>query len=701
MNTISSVPGLAGSPSMLPSRSLVVTGGLVLIVISMVIPIPAGLLDFGIALSIATATLVLVMAALVEKPADFQAFPVLLLVSLLIRLSLNVSSTRLILTEGHTGTDAAGQVISGFADFVAGGSLLVGITVFGVISVVNFIVITKGSGRMAEVAARFALDSLPGKQLAIDGDLNSGSITHEQAKERRAQEQREISFFGSLDGASKFVKGDAVAGIVITLINLVIGLMVGILSHGMPVGEALSTYSHLTIGDGLVSQIPSLITSMAAALLLSRGGATDTTANLLSDQLTVNWRAPALVAAGMTVLAFVPGMPKTLFLTLAAGLGTLAWRVSRQVPRTTPEPDQPAAQAGPLPGERLGDMLDGDEITVEIGADLVASALDGGRGLGARIGNLRNHIARSYGLILPEVRITDGTGLPGGEYLIRLQDVARGRGRLRPYQLLALGAPDILASLPGTAVEEPVYHSPARWINSNMREDASIAGATVVTPIEVLSTHLMEVVKANLSALMTMGAMQKLLAELRNLSDPDRAQANQKYFDSMIPEKVTPEMLLYVLRAFLEERISIRNLPLIVDAVFEYRSAGGNEAVYELARRRLRGQITESLAGESGNLAVLQLHQAWEAEFARAETPEHQRGGHAVLPSLATALIGAVRRALLNAKFEKEPVLVVPDHRRRLVRGILAANGLAVHVLGYDEIDPVAQVRVTGTVETP
>ncbi|WP_295169685.1 FHIPEP family type III secretion protein, partial [uncultured Paracoccus sp.] len=272
------IAALSGKSTKILDAPLLVTGGLVLVVISMVIPLPAGVLDFGIAISIATAVMVLVMASLVEKPTDFQAFPVLLLVSLVIRLSLNVSSTRLILTEGQNGKEAAGSVINGFAEFVAGGSILVGITIFAVISVVNFMVITKGSGRMAEVAARFALDSLPGKQLAIDGDLNAGAIDHQEAKRRRIQEQREISFFGSLDGASKFVKGDAVAGIVITLINLCIGLVVGITIHGMPLGEAAATYSHLTVGDGLVSQIPALITSMAAALLLSRGGATETTA---------------------------------------------------------------------------------------------------------------------------------------------------------------------------------------------------------------------------------------------------------------------------------------------------------------------------------------------------------------------------------------------------------------------------------------
>ncbi|MDN5569422.1 MAG: FHIPEP family type III secretion protein, partial [Paracoccus sp. (in: a-proteobacteria)] len=381
---------------------LLITGGLVLVVISLVIPLPAGVLDFGIAVSIAMATLVLVMASLVDKPTDFQAFPVLLLVSLVIRLSLNVSSTRLILTQGQNGKEAAGHVINGFADFVAGGSILVGITVFAVISVVNFMVITKGSGRMAEVAARFALDSLPGKQLAIDGDLNAGAIDHHEAKRRRIREQTEISFFGSMDGASKFVKGDAVAGIVITLINLMIGLTVGIVVHGMPLAEAAATYSHLTIGDGLVSQIPALITSMAAALLLSRGGATDTTANLLSSEFMRSWQPAAMVAAAMVVISFVPGMPQMLFLGIALALAAMAWRIAHRPEKAAEIADAPVADAAPA--ARIGDVLDTDDVSVEIGSDLILVALDQARGLGSRISNLRIHIARSFGMVLPDVR---------------------------------------------------------------------------------------------------------------------------------------------------------------------------------------------------------------------------------------------------------------------------------------------------------
>lgn len=684
----------------LSASPLIVTGALVLIVISLVVPLPPGLLDFGIAVSIATATLVLVMASLVNRPTDFQAFPVLLLVSLVIRLSLNVSSTRLILSEGHTGKDAAGKVISGFAEFVAGGSLLVGLTVFAVISVVNFMVITKGSGRMAEVSARFALDSLPGKQLAIDGDLNSGAIDHEEAKRRRIAEQREISFFGSLDGASKFVKGDAIAGIVITLINLLVGLTVGILVHGMPIGSALSTYSHLTIGDGLVSQIPSLITSMAAALLLSRGGATETTSQLISREFMSGWHGPAVVSAAMVMMSLVPGMPRGLFLALAAVLAFLALRIARR--KDQPEAEVPSV-AEPAETDRgtgsIGDLLDTDEISVEIGADLILTALDQSRGLGARIGNLRIHIARNFGLILPDVRITDNQELPGGDYQIRIQGIIRGRGTLRPNEVLALGPDDVLRSLPGTTIKEPVYHSPAKWLPHDEQEDASILGATVVSPMEVLSTHLMEVVKSNLTALMTMSAMQRQIEELKTLSDPARAERYRRYFDSMIPDKVAPDMLLSVLRALLAETVSIRNLPLIVDALCEFRNVDSPELAYELVRKRLRDQITQQLAGGKGQLAVIQLHPAWESEFVQLEAEMGRAQPGAVTPALSQKFAAAARQTIAAVDPLAEAVIAAPDHRRRVVRSILSSNGMAVPVLSVDEIDPGADLRLVGTIE--
>ena len=693
------IGAVARGPGRYLDASTLVTGGLVLVVLSLVIPLPAGLLDFGIALSIAVAMLVLVMASLVDKPTDFQAFPVLLLVSLVIRLSLNVSSTRLILTEGHTGKEAAGHVISGFANFVAGGSLLVGLTVFAVISVVNFMVITKGSGCMAEVAARFALDSLPGKQLAIDGDLNAGAIDHQEAKRRRIQEQREISFFGSLDGASKFVKGDAIAGIVITMVNLLVGLTVGIVVHGLPVGEAMATYSHLTIGDGLVSQIPALITSMAAALLLSRGGATDTTSRLLSSQILASWQPAAVVAVSMIIMMLIPGMPKLLFFAMACAMAATSVYVARQQRKATEAVPELPAETGARPAARIGDVLDTDEISVEIGPDLVLIALDQARGLGSRISNLRIHIARTFGLILPDVRITDTDDLPPGSYQIRVHGVVRGRGNLRPGQVLALGPDDVLAELSGATVREPVYNSPARWITPDDQDEAATCGATVVSPMEVLSTHLMEIVKSNLSSLMTLGAMQRQLDELKSLSDSTRAERNRKYFDGIIPDKVTPETLLAVLRALLDERVSIRNLPLIVDALTEFRSVESIDVLYELVRKRLRGQISQQYSDDGGNIHALQLHPAWEAEFVRSDNETGRSGAGAMTPQLSQKLMEQTRRVMNLVDPMVRPVIVAPDHRRRMVRAVLGANGIAVPVLGFEEIDPQTELLMVGIVE--
>ncbi|SDD98108.1 flagellar biosynthesis protein FlhA [Paracoccus isoporae] len=679
-------------------RSAAMTGGLVLVVMTMVVPIPPVLMDFGIAISIATATMILVMASTVARPTDFQAFPVMLLVSLVIRLSLNVSSTRLILTEGQTGPGAAGHVISGFSEFVAGGSVLTGLTIFAVISAVNFIVITKGAGRMAEVSARFALDSLPGRQLAIDGDLNCGAIDHEEAKRRREHEQREIAFFGSLDGASKFVKGDAIAGIVIILINLLVGIATGVAVHGLSLGAALQNYAQLTIGDGLVSQVPSLITSMAAALLLSRGGAQQDTSEMVLGQAASDWRVPAVVAATMCLMSVVPGMPPLLFLALAAALGGISWHLRRRQ-HAAIAPDTPQDEAAP-PAPRIGDELDMDEIIVEIGPDLVTEALDPARGLAARIANMRLHVARSFGIILPEIRITDDPAVPPLAYLIRVHGVVRGRGALQSGQLLALAEEALLGQVDGDTVKEPVFGTPAKWFPAEQREEVAITGATIVTPMEVLSTHLLEVVQAYLPELLTMNAMQRLISELKDVSEPDRARGYRSYFEAMLPDKLSPELLIGVLRQMLAERISIRNLPLIVDAVHECREAGSPAQVYEAIRPRLRGQITQAFAGRTGELAVLQLHPDWEAAFVMAEE-QANRPQSAALPvaELNRQLLQQLRAALPELDMSRAPVLAVADHRRRQVRDILRAYEMDLPVLALSDIDPAANVSLVAVIE--
>ncbi len=423
------------------------------VILMMVLPVPAFLLDIGLALSFALAILMLTVTLFIERPLDFSAFPTILLASLMLRLSLNVSSTKLIIGQGHTGTDAAGHVIEGFAEFIMGGNLLLGLVVFIVLLIVNFVVITKGAGRMAEVGARFALDGMPGKQLAIDADMAAGAITHAEAKLRRERELAETNFFGALDGASKFVKGDAVAGLLITVLNLVMGLIMGVFIHDMPVGQAFETYSILTVGDGLVNQIPAVIISVGAALLLSRSGATGAADVSFFAQLGRFPGALGTVALLMALIALVPGMPFVPFIVGAAALAFAAWQAHRrgQIPNAdaTPAPSAPMKKS-------IGDVLDFDEIHIEFAQNLVSMVLDPATGLDSRIANMRNHVASTFGLILPEIRLTDEASLPPGTYCIRLQGVERVRDRLFPERSLVLLA-DGISAPDGMDVREPVY----------------------------------------------------------------------------------------------------------------------------------------------------------------------------------------------------------------------------------------------------
>ncbi|WP_126979560.1 flagellar biosynthesis protein FlhA [Frigidibacter oleivorans] len=666
------------------------------IVAMMVLPMPSWLLDIGLALSFALAILIFTVTLFIERPLDFSSFPTVLLGTLMLRLSLNVSSTKLIVGEGHTGTAAAGRVIEGFADFVMGGSLVIGLVVFLVILVVNFVVITKGAGRMAEVGARFALDAMPGKQLAIDADMNAGAIDHAEARTRREREQAETTFFGSLDGASKFVKGDAVAGLVITGLNLVMGLVVGTLVHGMPIGRALETYAVLTVGDGLVSQIPAVIISIAAAILLSRGGSRGAADIELFRQLGRYPAALGTVALLMALFALVPGLPFLPFMAGAALLAALALRGIRA--GTAPAPPEAVAEA-PAKPRPLGDLLDLDEIHLEFAPDIVPMVLDPVSGLESRIANMRSHVATTYGLLLPEVRLTDDAALDPGSYRIRIQGVEQARDRLRPGRVLALlagqeGLP------PGEDVREPVYGAPARWLPAARQDEAALSGATVVGATEVLATHLLEVIRRNLGRLMTLRALRRMLDEMTRLSDPARAEATRRLIEELVPDRVPVDLLLAVLRLLLEERVSIRNLPLILEAVAETRGAGGPEAVCEHVRRRLGFQLVAELRRADGSIPLLQLAPEWEESFTAWQV-EGERGQVEVAlpPERFNRLASGVAERLARAaEAGTQPALVTSARRRRLVRAVLGAKGVALPVLSFDEIGTEARPALIGTV---
>jgi len=665
---------------------------LMAIIVMMILPMPAAVLDMGLALSFALAILIFTVTLFIQRPLDFSSFPTILLASLMLRLSLNVSSTKLIIGQGHTGPDAAGNVISGFASFVMGGSVFLGVVVFCVLLIVNFMVITKGAARMAEVGARFALDGMPGKQLAIDSDMAAGSITHEEAKERRATEQAETTFFGSLDGASKFVKGDAVAGLLITLLNIVMGLAMGVFVHGMALGDAAETYAILTVGDGLVTQIPAVIISIASALLLARGGATGTTDFAIFSQLGRYPAALGTVAVLMALFALVPGLPFVPFLLGAIGLGAAAAMGLRAAQRETDRAETAAAAEAKaaLPEARMGDLLDVDDVHVEFATNIVAMVLDPATGLEARIVSMRNHVAQDFGLILPEIRLTDNAALPDGTYVIRIHGAERVRDRLQPDRVLAL-LPDT-DDLPneGLAVREPVYGAPARWIDPARQDDFAIAGATVVTASEVLATHLLEVLKANLGHLMTIKTLRRLLDEMGRLTDSARAEANRRLIDDMVPDKVPQDLLLAVMRLLLEERVSIRNLPLILEAIAEARPMHGlPEAVCEHVRQRLGFQLVAALA----------LEPEWEARF-QAHQIDSDRGlpDVALPPDEFNRLATAIAERYARASADAAPALVTSTRRRRFLRTVVAARGLPLSVLSFEELGSDARPAILGVV---
>ena len=677
---------------------------LMAVIVMMILPMPAWILDLGLAASFALAILMFTVTLFIERPLDFSAFPTVLLASLMLRLSLNVSSTKLIIGEGHTGTDAAGEVIEGFAMFVMGGNVLLGLVVFCVLLIVNFVVINKGATRMAEVGARFALDAMPGKQLAIDSDMSAGAIDHAEAKLRRETEQAETTFFGSLDGASKFVKGDAVAGLLITGLNLIMGLIIGTTMQGMQVGQAFETYAILTVGDGLVSQIPAVIISIASALLLARGGAKGATDLALAAQLGRHPAALATVAVLLGLFALVPGLPFVPFVLGAAILGTCAYIISERAKKLTTSLEQ--KEENPPVDEAttsLGDLLDLDDIHVEFAPDLVEMVLDPGTGLDARIANMRNHVATSFGVLLPEIRLTDNGGLVSGQYVVRVHGVEQVRDRLIADQVLALLPEDGFDELDGTLVQEPVYGAPARWIDQANQEQAALAGLTTVLPSEVLATHLLEVVKRNFPRLMTQKALRRRLDEMVNLTDPARAQANQKLLDELIPEKVPVDVLLAVMRLLLEERVSVRNLPLILEATSEGRQLFASvDGITEHVRQRLGFQLVAEMRRDDGTIPLVQLAPEWEDVFTTYEIHKDQGNGDVALPpdnfnNLAEGIAEKLSQAAaggINA------AVVTSMRRRRFLRTVMTAKGIMNPVLSFEEIGIDARPSLVGLVET-
>ncbi len=680
--------------------TVILSVALMAIFAAMIVPMPAWVLDIGLAVSFAFAILIFTTTLFIERPLDFSSFPTILLGALMLRLSLNISSTKLIIGQGHTGVSAAGNVIEGFADFVMGGSVFLGLVVFCVLLIVNFLVITKGATRMAEVGARFALDGMPGKQLAIDSDMSAGAISHEEARARRELEQAETTFFGSLDGASKFVKGDAIAGLLITLLNLVAGLVMGTVVHGMALNQAFETYAILTVGDGLVSQIPAVIISIASALLLARGGNRGATDLALFSQLGRHPNALATVAVLMVMFALFPGLP---FVPFSVGAGALALaafllkrRARAEKDQVVEEPTEPAEQQE----KSLGDLLELDDIHVEFSPDLVNMVLDAGTGLDARIANMRTHVATAYGLILPEIRLTDQPGLPFGTYILRIQGVEQARAKLDADRVLAIGAEDKAGLPAGEDTLEPVYGAPARWIDQTDQEKAVLGGGTIVTPAEVLATHLLETIKGNFARLLTLKSLRRLLNEMTNITDPVRAEANRKLLDELIPDRVPLDVLHAVLRLLLEEQVSIRNLPLILEATAEARAQNAMpEAICEHVRQRLGFQLVAELKRPDGTLPLVQLAPEWEERFGSYQVDADRGLDIALPPDLFNQLGENIALKLRDTSETGTFAAVVTNtRRRRFLKTMMRARGIENPVLSFEEIGLDARPALVGVV---
>lgn len=664
--------------------------GLMMIIIMMVLPVPSWVLDAGLTASFAFAVLIFTITLFIERPLDFSSFPAVLLASLLLRLSLNISSTKLIIGEGHTGVGAAGGIIEGFAMFIMGGNMFIGLIVFSVLVIVNFMVITKGAGRMAEVGARFALDAMPGKQMAIDADLAAGAINHQEASARRNREQEETAFLGSLDGVSKFMKGDAIAGILITLLNLIAGIGIGVGVHKISFGEAVQNYSILTVGDGLVSQIPAVIISIAAGLLLSKGKGEGTIDNALFKQFAKYPAALVAVASIMAVFAFFPGLPFVPFMIASIALSVIAYRSHKSQLKEEEEKSKPAAIEKKEPtAKTLSDLLDIDEVHVELSKELVPVAMSEDFGFDQRVEKIRKYIATEYGFILPSIRLTDNAQLEKNSYRIKIQGAEVADNTLRPGQVLALMDVADHPEIAGVNTREPVYSAPARWVSKELEDELMMYGIPTVEVTEVLATHLLEVIQANFTKLLTRRSLRDTLETFKEVSDPDRAASNKKILEEFLPEKVSLELLQTVMRLLLEERISVRNIPVILETIAEAKTSfTATDQIADFVRQRLSYQFVSKLRDKSGKLPLVQIGPDWENKFTQYEISDASgRKDIALPPDEFNKLAEAVKKQLDTSATQGHfAAIAVGAKRRRFLKTVLSAKGIRNPVISYEEI---------------
>ncbi len=678
------------------SRDLALGFGVIAIIAMLILPMPGWMLDMGLALSITISVMILMTALFIEKPLELSAFPTILLISTMLRLGLNLASTRLILSHGHEGPDAAGGVIGAFGEFLMGGETVIGLTIFLILVVINFVVITKGAGRIAEVAARFSLDSMPGKQMAIDADLSAGMINEEQAKERRAEVEAESGFYGAMDGASKFVKGDAIAALLITAINIVVGLAIGVISHGVPIAEAFRTYTVLTAGDGLVSQVPALIVSTAAGLLVSKGGVKGKTGIALGDQLGRYPKAFGMVAFLMGALALIPGLPFIPFASFAALSGYVAWRMSKRAAAKAALEKAIAIQEevkAAIVEQPISQTLAIDAVRIEIGYALLPIINDDTREprLDDQVRALRRQMATDYGFVLPSVRIIDNMGLKPSEYVISIKETEAARGEIKLEKLLLINPGGAPVGLPGETTKEPVFGLPALWIDRELRDEAGFRGLTVVECGTIITTHLTELVKDNIADLLSYTETQKLLTEVHKDSE--------KLVADIIPSKVSISSVQRILQNLLSEGISIRDIPTILEGIAEAAPLTANlTQMTEHVRGRLARQISAAQTrGEA--IPVVTLSSDWDQEFAESIMGQGDDRQLAMAPSSLQKFIASVRETYDRLAQDGEiPCLLCSPAIRPFVRSIIERVRPATVVLSQNEIHARARIRALGTI---
>ena len=672
---------------------------IIIMLVILIMPMPAWLLDIALAFSITISCLVLMTAIFIEKPNEFNAFPLVLLITTMYRLSLNLASTRLILADGYKGPDAAGEVIKAFGGFIMGNNFVIGVIVFAILVIVNFVVITKGSGRIAEVAARFALDAMPGKQMAIDADLSSGLINEDEARARREDLSKESAFYGAMDGASKFVRGDAIAGLLITFINIVAGIIIGMVQNDMSFSAAAETYTRLTVGDGLVSQVPALIISVAAGILVSKAGMTDATDKVLFAQVSNYPKALGMSSFLAVCLGMLPGTPALPFFLLAALTGATAYYMNKQHIEAQAkvaeqkELEQKQGKMTKASEEPIANALKIDLIRLEIGYGLLPLINeDNNRKLTDQIKALRRSLAIELGFVMPSIRIQDNMQLEPNEYNIYIKEVKSGKGELRPTQLLVMDPRGENITLPGENTFEPTFGLKAMWIDPSYREEAMFRGYTVVDPATVVTTHITELVKENMPELLSYAETQKLLDEL----DKDQ----QKLVKELIPSKVTLGAVQRVLQNLLQERISIRDLPTILEGISEaVASTRSLMMITEHVRTRLARQISNANTNEMGIIPLVTLSPEWEQAFAESLVGEGDDKQLAMAPSALQAFISKVRTTLEDLAIKGETaVLLTSPGIRPFVRSIIERFRPMTVVMSQNEIYPKAKIKTVGQI---